>query len=732
MHGRTSNLVRWLGTLALLFFWIIVCLGSPVKVSAHAELLTTDPPAGAVLDRPPGHLFLTFSEPVDILGHGVVILSPDGRTVEATRIVPLDTDRRSLRAEFPRLDQRGTYVVRYSVIGLDGHLVTGRFSFAIGAPSGAEHDISIADWIMWAQASARLLELLGLTFLLGSLVLRIATRDLVAMREAERFCRRTGLVGTLVAVLSASTMLATVPATLGAELDWKSLATAASSRTTLPWLASLVLSVLLSISLGTQRSSRLELPAWIVGAAALVIVRALQGHAVTAPLPALSVALAAIHTATAAALIGSTVLLGMIVRRATADDPTFGSSEILLRRWFIVSLVSAEPLVLTGAYGLWVNVDSPVSLWTTWYGRFLLGKFVLLALLAVPALSALRTWFLTRQLPWGALRASVAPLLLILLAASGLTLVGPARPHGALGDPPPSLSLAQNAGPYLVTLSIVPAQAGVNQVDVTVTAPNGQPVEDAQVTVAIETPMGPTLVHLSRASSAYRGTLNLDPQVWDLVVYVQRPGESTSHAARFSVPVPVPDGRVLLQAVDRAMNELTAVEERTLLTSGGPRVETVVRYRAPDRAAYRVEAEGRPPSETIIINTVRYDRSGMEPWTKSPWPGSEPFRWPSYRFAETAENVRILGTETVDDVPCYLLSFYDPSSDAHYRLWVGMFDLRIRRYDMMAPGHYMTGTFERFDDPSITVDPPAEAGAAASPQRNASTIRGIAGPRITT
>ncbi|MFN3336624.1 MAG: hypothetical protein ACK42I_03880, partial [Thermomicrobium sp.] len=93
-------------------------------------------------------------------------------------------------------------------------------------------------------------------------------------------------------------------------------------------------------------------------------------------------------------------------------------------------------------------------------------------------------------------------------------------------------------------------------------------------------------------------------------------------------------------------------------------------------------------------------------WTMSPWPGSTPFRWPNFRYAQTAEDVRLLGIEMIQGVSCYKVAFYDPTSEAHYRLWIGIDDFRVRRYEMMAPGHYMIGHFDRFDDPEIVIEVP--------------------------
>ncbi|MCS7051640.1 MAG: hypothetical protein NZL87_08510, partial [Thermomicrobium sp.] len=428
------------------------------------------------------------------------------------------------------------------------------------------------------------------------------------------------------------------------------------------WGSSVVVALLLYALLAGPVPRGVLVGGWGFGASALALFRAGAGHAATAPYPVLSIALAALHLAAASALIGGTLMLVMAAAWLREVTERVSRSAVrLVRRMFLSALLLSEVLTVSGAYNLWTNIATPRDLLATPYGRILLVKLavatVALGIVGFAARSAFRSrnWTI-RRLRWGALSV-----FLILPFATGLVMLPPPRAAvttASIAARP--LVLAQHAGPYLVTLRLDPALPGTNRVTVHVTAPNGTPVDDAQVTLAVETPQGPRLIGLRQGSQDYTTTIDMTTDLWSFDVYVQRPHETAVPPARFRVPVPVPDGRTLLQLADLAMNRLQSVEERTELTSGGPVVVTVIRYAAPDRATYTVSTSGRPPSQTVIIGDRRYDRVGDGEWTVSPWPGSSPYRWPAFRYAESAEDVRILGIETIDSIPCYLVSFHDP------------------------------------------------------------------------
>ncbi len=701
----TTQLSRF--GIALLLLVFIGFLTPTQHAFAHAVLLSADPAPNSLLARPPREVALTFSEPVTPIGSGLTIVTPDGRMIR-TPAVETSAEGTVLRLPWEgNLSQAGTYLVQYRVMGRDGHLIAGHYVFSIGrvteppplsAPRSAQPIL---------EAIARWLHLLGLVLVAGSVTIGLLGRGIHEIESIARRLVRIGHRGLLLMVMASFLLLSALfalPPNMADSLVVRSIVATPIGQL---WSASIVVALAGYLFLLARFSVSAALGSLLLVGLVLAVLRTAAGHAATSTYPLVGIVLATVHLVSAAVLAGGT-LIGLSLARPllSASDRSRAAAEQLLRRFAPVALVSVEFLTISGAYALWTNVADPAQLFTTTYGRIVSLKLVVAGVFGMTAAGATLHWFRRRAVPWSLLRLQSVAIFLLLVLATALVMLPPARRFELSRPSQPPLTLAANAGPYLVTLSIQPALPGPNELSVMLSAPNGEQISDAFVVAEFSAADGPRVVELQRSSATYTGTIVLQQDIWSVLVHVKPPGESTPPPARFRVPIPVPDARILLERADAAMNRLRAVEERTTLTSGGPVVETVIRYQAPDRAAYTVATADRLPTETIIIDDRRYDRAGDGPWTVTPWPGTEPFQWPNFRYARTAEEARLLGVESIDGTPCYVLSFYDPTSETRYQMWIGISDFLVRRYEMMAIGHYMVGSFGRFDDPTIVIAPP--------------------------
>src|SRR3712207_6180159 len=97
---------------------------------AHANLIEATPPQGGRLHAPPERVELRFSEPVDAGFDPVVVRDADGIRVDEgdARVDP--EDARVVLADLEELPE-GSYAVRWRVTSIDGHVVDGRYRFAV-------------------------------------------------------------------------------------------------------------------------------------------------------------------------------------------------------------------------------------------------------------------------------------------------------------------------------------------------------------------------------------------------------------------------------------------------------------------------------------------------------------------------------------------------------------------------------------------------------------------------
>ncbi len=101
----------------------------------HAELVTSDPPAGGTLTVTPYTLTATFSEEIADSGSSLIVEGPGGAQI-ATGSVSAD-DAMSMTAELPALES-GEYTVRWTTLTVDDNAVErGTYTFTVATGASA-------------------------------------------------------------------------------------------------------------------------------------------------------------------------------------------------------------------------------------------------------------------------------------------------------------------------------------------------------------------------------------------------------------------------------------------------------------------------------------------------------------------------------------------------------------------------------------------------------------------
>jgi methionine-rich copper-binding protein CopC len=155
----------WTRGAALSVATVAVWAVSPAAVQAHTDLLESWPAAGEVADDPVDRVRLEFATPVvEELTQVVVTGGPRTSAAEPRVSGGL------VEAPVAGLDSAGTYEVAYRTVAVDGHPVTGSFTFDLGpgavaaAVAGADsvrRDADGSRGTSWAAVAALAATLLG-------------------------------------------------------------------------------------------------------------------------------------------------------------------------------------------------------------------------------------------------------------------------------------------------------------------------------------------------------------------------------------------------------------------------------------------------------------------------------------------------------------------------------------------------------------------------------------------
>ena len=103
-------------------------------VAAHAELLSSDPQPGAVLDTAPTNVRLTFNEPVEISLGAIRVFDGTGKSISVSAARHPDGRGPVVQIDLPKLSN-GSYVVDWRVVSSDSHPVHAAFTFQVGPES---------------------------------------------------------------------------------------------------------------------------------------------------------------------------------------------------------------------------------------------------------------------------------------------------------------------------------------------------------------------------------------------------------------------------------------------------------------------------------------------------------------------------------------------------------------------------------------------------------------------
>ncbi len=361
--------------LAVLLALLALAAGG-ASVSAHALLGASDPAANAVLATAPTSVTLTFTEQPDPKLSLVQVLDASGASHASGAAVPGAPGTNTLTVPLGPLAD-GVYTVAWrTVSAADGHATAGSFAFSVGtgAPPPASADTPSAGTSSVSAASvlARAAMYVGLVALLGVLL----AGELLAARRGRRLVRLRAGAWLLAAVGAVGVMLA---AAADAGVSPANLpGTSLGSDALLRLVPILLAGPLLLLAGRAPRGSRPVALAAAALAALALLADAAASHAATTLLPTVNVALQWVHALAISIWLGA--LAGVLVE---LGDPDAVDRASLMRRFSRWATAGILLVAATGVARAAFELHNPGELLSTDYGRLILAKSALFAVLAI-------------------------------------------------------------------------------------------------------------------------------------------------------------------------------------------------------------------------------------------------------------------------------------------------------------------------------------------------------------
>lgn len=712
---------------------VLVALCSAPAAFGHAAFLGSDPPPGVRLEVAPSQVTLSFTEPLNRTLAQAKITRVGGAAI-AARKVSSSRQRLVMRPTQPL--SRGAYRVQWhSVSTEDGHALEGSFSFGVRAAAvGGGHSLQQSPLARggWFRVGARVLLYVALLLFAGALVLAVilgrrgeswltagveegvggVSLDAVSRRERAI----TGDLGVFaVGAAALAALLEGVDAAQGfspAGLRGFLLTNAAGAGR-----LAVVLYALVALGLWRRRPR----VAAVMSVLALGAVAA-SGHAGSASPRLLAILNDWVHLLAGAVWLGGIALIVLVwapvLRRHGRELRTVVARHVL-PAFGRVALPAFVAVSATGVLSLVVQLSEIADLWQTAYGRVLLAKMFLVALIALvswshalrlrprmlgPSASALgverRHWRLWRAEPLLGLgvAAAVAVLATFPLPPRQLGEAAAALESVPVCDPCPQprpasdeLAVAAGAGRYLIAGWL---RRDGERITGTIRALDykNRPARVAYtVGGAATVSCGPGCQRVSTVGERIRVELRDGGrrQVAMLPARWHRNGSARA--------------RILLGRAQARMRGLRGVRQTEVTTSGpGSYARTDYRLRAPDRLRY--VTNGR--NEAVVIARRRWFRAADIAWQREPYGSGIAFSTRSwFRWSSYATSVRLLREWSRDGRGYAELALMDPGTPVWTRLTVALDDMRVLRELQTTGGHLTTNTYSRFDRPD-RIEPP--------------------------
>ncbi|MDT0451929.1 FixH family protein [Streptomyces hesseae] len=404
-----SLLGTFLGTFVVALLCVLT-LGAGTA-SAHAALTATDPADGSVVPAAPARVTLTFSEGVLLSPDSVRVLDPRGERVDQGR--PQHDGGRSgtatvaLRAGIAD----GTYTVAWQAVSADSHPVAGAFTFSVGAPS--KTTVAVDSAATRTDPAVAAFYAIGRYAAYAGFVLLVGGCVFAGVCRASRAVQRVAVSGWITLFVSTVALLLlrgafTSGKGMGSVLDLSLLGGVLSTKPGAALLSRLLLlsaaAVFLAVLFGTYAPGRAgdgtrtgtgvgtgtgggrtlgrrRDIAWGLGvggtlvAGGLAATWALAEHASAGLQPWLAMPVDVAH------LLGVAVWLGGLAALLAALWSGERIRRTAVARFSRMAFVSVCVLVATGLYQSWRQVGSWDALTGTEYGRWLLVKAGLVAVM---------------------------------------------------------------------------------------------------------------------------------------------------------------------------------------------------------------------------------------------------------------------------------------------------------------------------------------------------------------
>ncbi len=494
------------------------------RVSAHAELLSSDPQPGAVLDSAPTHVTLKFNEDVEISLGAIRVFDGTGSSVNVSAARHPNGQGVEVEIDLPKLGN-GSYVVDWRVVSADSHPVHAAFTFQVGPDSNlaaglldeiisSSHTGTTAGTgldISRSVVTASIAVVFGGLMVCGLGIVPFGRRQRISIAVAAAIGAIAGAIALPLEVGY------TAGRSLGVLTDGSAWRAVFDTTIGLAWVVrAIAIALVATVLLATHRHSRAAWwqPIVLIGLVVVGVASAYGGHGATGRWHYLGVFLTMLHVSSMAVWLGGLAMLVISFAEVERNG---------VERFSSIAFLAVTSVVVSGTIQGFRQVGSLDELTGTSYGKLLIWKLIAVAaVLGIAAVARASTHgrLALRPSPAAApasvgaaaggfdrprLRKAItieSALAVVVIVITSLLMAS--NPSQASASAPFSTTLT--SGGYLATITVSPGRVGSNEMHIYLSSPNSSLVQPDNITVTIQDPshdVDPIKIDVSKAGAGH-------------------------------------------------------------------------------------------------------------------------------------------------------------------------------------------------------------------------------------
>ena len=450
----------------------------PMNVLSHAEILSTYPENGSVMESPPEIFSVKFSEPVSVIR--IQILDGNRQTVELGDVSNLDNVLTF--APLTPLPQ-GQYLLSFRVLSLDAHPVSGSVGFSVGnLPPPLPEFSQVNETALLLARINRTVHLITILIAIGFILyplLFVMPAEIESTRQ--RYLNLASIIGIITAVIGLGLwgvlLIEASPTAFFQREVWSTVMETTlgiSFYMVVCGFAGILMANSLDPTLTTGRISGL------LGGLLILASLGASGHAFSSGW--LMTPVFFIHTLVAGAWLGAIWMLHYILLPGKSSQTAHVLKTFSrIATWFIAILLTSAIILIV------FQLNNVTELIITEYGKWLLLKIVIV--FSALILAAVNRWKLVpalnedKQTIFQKLRKSVHIEGILLVVVIGITSIlastVPPEDESLVSSKSVSISIDETHNLIMV---MTPAQTGNNRIELFFSQQD-QPFEPLNVTV---------------------------------------------------------------------------------------------------------------------------------------------------------------------------------------------------------------------------------------------------------